>query len=275
VDIHAAIRSRCSTRRYTDQPVAERVLEHLLSLATTADHLCRPGVRVALVSGRERVACILARYAGVYGLVRGAPYLLAGVLSQDVDLARLDLGYVLEQVVLRAAQEGLSTCWMTGSYHPDRAAEVMRMRPGEAVGAVIALGHPRQDRRARLHDGAIRRLVAAHRRRPLEEIVFAARWGERWTPGGADPALVTLLECARWAPSARNRQPWRFVVRPGELALALVESAPIDAGIAMAHVALAAYPGRPRRWVVRWGDPALAAALDLPHTVVPVGTFSL
>jgi nitroreductase len=47
---------------------------------------------------------------------------------------------------------------------------------------------------------------------------------ERWSPRGFDSAhelgdqeLTALLEAARWAPSAQNSQPWRFLVsRRGE-----------------------------------------------------------
>jgi nitroreductase len=42
---------------------------------------------------------------------------------------------------------------------------------------------------------------------------------ERWSPRAYDPAaeisidaLRTILEAARWAPSANNTQPWRFIV---------------------------------------------------------------
>jgi nitroreductase len=41
---------------------------------------------------------------------------------------------------------------------------------------------------------------------------------ERWSPRAFDPAAVpdedvtALLEAARWAPSANNHQPWRFLV---------------------------------------------------------------
>lgn len=49
---------------------------------------------------------------------------------------------------------------------------------------------------------------------------------ERWSPRGfdsahelSDQALTALLEAARWAPSAQNTQPWRFLVtRRGEQA---------------------------------------------------------
>jgi nitroreductase len=51
---------------------------------------------------------------------------------------------------------------------------------------------------------------------------------ERWSPRGfdrthelGDEALTALLEAARWAPSAQNSQPWRFLVtRRGEEAYA-------------------------------------------------------
>ena len=49
---------------------------------------------------------------------------------------------------------------------------------------------------------------------------------ERWSPRGFDRDLLVsdedvtaLLEAARWAPSAGNSQPWRFLVaRRGEQA---------------------------------------------------------
>jgi len=274
MDIRAAIRARRSTRRYAARSVPPEVLDRLEERARRADHLVRPGARVARVDGRERVARVLARYAGIYGLVEGAPHLLVGLLPEDTPVARLDVGYVLEQVVLEATRLGLATCWMTGSYRPDRAAREVEMRPGEQVAAVVALGYPRVDPLARLHDGTVRRLARGHRRLPLTKIVFAGRWRVAWSPDQADPALVEVLECARLAPSARNRQPWRFVVREEEIGLALLSPAPIDGGIVMAHVALVAREmGRPGRWAVRWNERELARRFGLPPGVVPVGVF--
>ena len=270
----AAIRIRHSTRRYADRSVPDDVLAHLLEFAARAPHLTDVSPRVTVVNGRERVGRILARYLGVYGLVQGAPHLLVGLVPEDSDRARLDLGYVLEQVVLEATRLGLSTCWMTGSYHPERAADEVERRPGEIVAATVALGYAREDPLARLHDGAVRRLVAAHRR-PLEEIVWAGKWGVPWSPTGADPALVEVLECARLAPSAENRQPWRFVVEGFILHLFLTGPAPIDAGIGMTHVALAAEEvGWHGQWALRWQDPTLSETAGAPPGVIPVGTFS-
>ena len=56
---------------------------------------------------------------------------------------------------------------------------------------------------------------------------------ERWSPRAYDPSAIvepgvirTILEAARWAPSANNVQPWRFIVaRRGTDAFATVHDA--------------------------------------------------
>lgn len=75
-----------------------------------------------------------------------------------------------------------------------------------------------------------------------------------------DETLRTLLEAARWAPSAGNSQPWRFgVARRGEpafeaLGAALAAGNQVWARKAAALLLLAAQTrdeaGRPRRWAV-------------------------
>lgn len=276
LELKEAVRVRHSTRRYAARPVPEEMRQRLQTRAAEAEHLHTPGVRMEIVDGRERVAKILSRYAGIYGLVQGSPHLMLGLLGEDSDRAQLDMGYVLEQVVLDATRLGIQTCWMTGSYEPEEAARAVEVAEGETVAAAIALGYARQDRLARLHDEVVRRMAGAHRRKPLQEIVFDGRWDRPWSPESADDALVEMLEWARVAPSAVNRQPWRFILRPGEIHAAVVEvnTAPIDVGIAMSHVALAAEEvGREGEWQVRLGDRGLAEELGLPENVVPVGTF--
>jgi hypothetical protein len=139
------------------------------------------------------------------------------------------------------------------------------------------LGYPTQDRWGRFHDRTVRRLAGGYRRKPLAEIVFSRYWGQRWTPNSTDPGLVDLLEYARLAPSARNRQPWRFIVMPDQIVLTLVHPSPIDGGIVLAHFALAAIAREYRvkgRWQVRLGDDSLAQACRLPKGVIPIATFS-
>ncbi|WP_394553491.1 nitroreductase family protein [Agromyces sp. MMS24-JH15] len=88
---------------------------------------------------------------------------------------------------------------------------------------------------------------------------------ERWSPRAYDPSAVvsdetlrTVLEAARWAPSANNTQPWRFIVaRRGTEAFTTVHDALLGFNQAWADSAaalivnvaeLADAEGAERRW---------------------------
>ena len=99
---------------------------------------------------------------------------------------------------------------------------------------------------------------------------------ERWSPRGFDQEhelgdvdLAALLEAARWAPSAGNSQPWRFLVtRRGEpghdrLFAALAPGNQAWAGAASALILVAARTagddGRPQPWALYDTGQAVAA----------------
>jgi nitroreductase len=99
---------------------------------------------------------------------------------------------------------------------------------------------------------------------------------ERWSPRGFDQAhelgddsLAALLEAARWAPSAGNSQPWRFLVtRRGDpahdrLLAALTPGNQAWAGAASALILVAARTaagdGRPQPWALYDTGQAVAA----------------
>ena len=80
-----------------------------------------------------------------------------------------------------------------------------------------------------------------HRRKPLEEMVSGlerADWPQ-W--------IEAALTAARIAPSAINRQPWRFYVEPESITVSVDNprfsfgvSKRLDCGIAMLHIEVAA-----------------------------------
>lgn len=90
--------------------------------------------------------------------------------------------------------------------------------------------------------------------------VLAERWSTRIFDPAADidhDALRSALEAARWAPSANNTQPWRFVIgiRGSDAHAALLDSLmgfnrvwAKDAGALIAFVASTTADGQPLPW---------------------------
>jgi nitroreductase len=275
MDMLAAIHERFSVRSYADRSVDPALLGRLLSFAENTDHVSDAPPRVALISGADAVKDVLTFMIGSYGFVLNAPHLLAGVLPEESGRARVDLGYVVEQVVLEATRLGLGTCWITGTYNAARAGDALALSSGQVVAGVCALGYPTEEGFGRLHTRIIRRLARGHKRKPLTEIVFCERWGEPWLPQDADPTVVAMLKHARLAPSAHNGQPWRFLVDADRMTLAVVRPSFIDAGIVMSHVTLAAAALElAGQWKLRLRDETLARTHDLPRRAIPVATFS-
>jgi len=90
--------------------------------------------------------------------------------------------------------------------------------------------------------------------------VLAERWSTRIFDAATpidEQALASALEAARWAPSANNSQPWRFVVaRRGSTAHARVTEALMgfnqswaaDAAALVVFASAAALDGKPLPW---------------------------
>lgn len=85
---------------------------------------------------------------------------------------------------------------------------------------------------------------------------------------------MTVLKHARLAPSAHNGQPWRFVIQPDGILLAIAKPRFIDAGIVVSHITIAAaaadYPGT---WTLSLRDTDLSTKANLPDKAIPIGTF--
>lgn len=160
-------------------------------------------------------------------------------------------GYTGEAAVLEATALGLDTCWIGGSVRRGVVASQLGLEPHEHVYSISALGYARE--RATVGERATSGMVRARKRRPLETIALgAASWPDRARAG---------VELARIAPSATNRQPWRFSqADDGAVQLSFegrdspVISKRLDCGIAMLHFELGArQAGGSGRWELQSG----------------------
>ena len=228
----AAVPDRRSRRAYDGRPVATSDLD---AIAATADEF-RPfdDARVALV--REVPAAFFTGLIGSYGKVTDAPSALVFIADGSSATGPEHCGYIGEGVVLEANALGLDTCWISGSFSRSTVTAAMSLEPGEVVRAISPVGHAavKPTTTEALLYGANR----PKHRRELDEIAPGnAQWPD-WARAGAAAARV--------APSAMNRQPWRFRMEDGAVVIAgsgpsvPIASVRLDCGIAMLHFELGA-----------------------------------
>ena len=225
---YEAVSARRSRRAFDGVRPAEDLLD--LIEATAAGFRPFDDARVLLV--RDVPDAFFTGVIGSYGKVTGARSALVFIADGSSVTCAEHCGYMGEGVVLESNALGLATCWISGSFSRSAVTAAVDLGPDEVVRAISPLGHPlRQPTTTeRLLFGAAK----AKRRRPLEEIAPGSEDWPRWAVAG--------VESARIAPSAINRQPWRFELDQGAVTVSVVGrgaegsvSRLLDVGIAMLH----------------------------------------
>lgn len=189
---------RRSRRAYREEPISGRSADdleaHCSSFAPFA------GARVVLLP--EAPAEIFTGWLlGVYGKV-ASPSALVFVGDRRLPDAAARAGYAGEAAVLEATALGFATCWIGGGVRREAVKKLLTLSAEEHVYSISALGyspdHPTAGERATAG------MVRAHARKPLSKLAPGSAGWPHWARRG--------VELARLAPSATNRQPWRFAL---------------------------------------------------------------
>ncbi|MDH7500358.1 MAG: nitroreductase family protein, partial [candidate division NC10 bacterium] len=226
-----AIERRRSTRRYEGRPVEPKLLQGLAE--TCGQFKPFPHARAVLV--QESPDEVFRGAIGSYGKIKGASAFIAFLGEMDSPHVQEEVGYQGEGIILEATALDLATCWVGAFFRPEVAASLAGTQTGERVLAVTPLGYPLQG--WSLEERIMAGFGRNHHRKPLTEIVEG--WEEKKVPDW----MRIALDAARFAPSAVNRQPWRFQLEPGGITVSVDSpkdtfhiSKRLDCGIAMLHL---------------------------------------
>lgn len=240
--IFEAIEKRVSTRSFDGKPfdpASSAALELAMKEAAVISAPFGHRVRLALYAGESDSSPVRL---GMYGLISGVSAFLVAAVARGPG-GMEDLGYVVEKFVLEATRLDVSSCWIGGVFDRSKSGAILGVSGQEIVPAVIALGKPAA--RRSLPDRIVTGSARSRNRRPLESIAFL----DAGSLTSLEPSILKVLEAARWAPSASNKQPWRFIgSRSGRSWLLCLEEDKlynnslgdahiqnIDMGIAMRH----------------------------------------
>ena len=230
----AAVARRLSRRTFDGVKVGDASLESMAACCERFQPYA--GCRTALV--RAPQVDVFTGIVGSYGKVTGAPHVLVFIGDKSDPYADQHVGLTGEAAVLEAAALGLDTCWIGGFFNAEKVGRIVDLSPGERVYAVSPLGLAR-DSESRT-EKTMRSMAGSKKRKCVEEL--APGIGADWPPWA-----VAAVETARLAPSAVNRQPWRFRMEDGGLVVfkdGAMETPKVtkrlDCGIAMLHVQIGA-----------------------------------
>jgi nitroreductase len=188
------------------------------------------------------------RQLGTYGMISGAQEFIVGA-SESSEYYKLNFGYLMELIILKATDLGLGTCWLGGTFNRTIFSKKVNCKAEEVIPAITPIGYPAK-RRSR--EKIIRKVIQAKKRKPWEELFFNANFQNHLSHENLNE-YSTILEMVRLGPSAGNKQPWRIVKEEngdvfhfyvkypeGKLAANYRPFVKLDMGIAVCHFDLTA-----------------------------------
>ncbi len=184
MDYYDVVKIRKSVRKYTSQKVPADVLDRILEAARRAPSWANKQCwRYVVVDD----PAILPRI--VTGLARSfnAPMFIVACADPEqsghkngMDYYLVDVAISLEHLVLAAAAEGLGTCWLGGMVDEAEVKKELRIPENIKVVAVTPLGYPEEGALKGLVGGVMRKMIGADSRKPLDDIVYKNKFGERF-----------------------------------------------------------------------------------------------
>jgi nitroreductase len=244
-DFYQAILARRSVRRYEARRLDAETLAQAQEIVSGVKPLV-PGNRFEVLMRDVAPGEDLVQTMGGYGRLVSPPHYFVpyGVGETHV---LTDLGYRVEQIVVRLTALGIATCYVGSVGREEAVCALFELPDAARIGAFLSFGYPATGLRGRAVNAMLRRAAGATNKLPVEHIFFHETFDNPATP---PTELAQLVEAARLAPSAGNAQPWRLLWRDGTLSLFVQRKGRYstgrfgayrlyDGGICMGNVALA------------------------------------
>lgn len=201
MDIIEAIKERRSVRSFNGQHLSS---DQTFRLRDAVDRATSPfggSVSIRLESFDLKGPFKPSTYRMISG---AADYFLIGA-SRDKASA-LSVGYRFEQVVLKAWQMGLGTCWIAATFKDTDFARGQAWPDGEELMIISPVGVAAKPT---VREKITRLAVRSKNRKSFESMFFN---GDFDTPLHPDGPFGEALAMMRLAPSSTNSQPWRALV---------------------------------------------------------------
>ncbi|MCI5840075.1 MAG: nitroreductase family protein [Peptoniphilaceae bacterium] len=221
------LKSRISTREFKNKELNEEYISKIRQLLEEKNKNSKSSFILSLNS--KNIYDSLNGIGGYSGFMIKAPAYIALHTPENDEKAVVEGAFKLESIISELEEIGLGSCWVTLK---DVEDEIKKQLFGYADGNIfyiLAIGLPQ---RVEFKQRKISERIG------IDQFVFI---NDLNTPASVEElearGLDDLFFYLRYAPSAYNKQPWRFVIKENEVELYVenfngVENL-IDSGIIM------------------------------------------
>ncbi|BEP30049.1 nitroreductase family protein [Helicovermis profundi] len=269
------LEKRKSIREYKSKKLSDSHFDLIDSLSNNLPNAVKnQGLEVNIFKDGSIISEKLDGIIGYHGIMIKAPHYLL-IFGDENEVAYKMTGYLGEWLVLKLTKEDIGTCWIDVGANDRLIKEKLNLVSHKSVLGIIALGYPKSDARvSSIYAENDDKLISENRkgypntdieykdnivsrRKPIEDIVFLSKWGNKITAEELDTRNYDeVFYYMRLAPSWTNRQPWKFILDGTKIILYIESSEQennnyelIESGIAMLYFEVAMHgQGIPGYW---------------------------
>ncbi len=138
-------------------------------------------------------------------VIKNAPVYVIVVIKNNRE-SLIDAGYIFEKFILFIESIGLSTCYLNSGFKRESVELKQSLKEGEVMVLASPIGYKAENKS--LIEKGSRLFLKAGKRKEIDETFFSG-FDRKIIE---DKATREMLDYVRWAPSAKNKQPWRAIL---------------------------------------------------------------
>ncbi|MBQ3193118.1 MAG: nitroreductase family protein [Oscillospiraceae bacterium] len=279
----ALIQNRKSVRAFSDKKVPAELLAEIEVYYNRYAKRLIPEIKTELLILDDSTKEGLEGAAGYNSFLVGSHQYLV-LLSDKHELAHVNAGFLMEDLVLKLTELNLDSCWLTFT-DSDDVKDAVGIAADRDVAAIVAFGYGvKTTKRLRLNIRSMSDIdISAKRhyvepKRSIYDMVFLNTWGNTYKLddyiGFFDDMLWEAFYAATLSPSYLNRQAYGFVIHDGFVSLVRRPDAfttKLDGDLSLGIVLLH-FTGTASDWAgaLQWKLGRDAEKLELPenHEVI-------
>lgn len=227
--MYEAIFRRRSVRKYSDKKLSRSFLDKLDKYTDDLDKLYG-GININThIVDSAKIHHIISGIIGSYGKIKAPHYMV--VTSENKEGYLENVGFAIEPLILKLTTAGIGTCWIGGHVPKGELEDILDIKKDHETVILISFGQ------------AEKRTLRNKKKAKRKDI-------SKITIGNLKDGWKKFIECAKYAPSALNTQPWRFKTEKDRLHAYSIKRSRftkmitgdlhllhrIDVGIALSHI---------------------------------------
>lgn len=271
---------RKSIRRYQHVRLDEKTWQELKSISGKVEVLHDQNILSVEFFNYEPKHS-LSRSVGAFGKFMSPPHFFAPFLIGEKH-SLIDLGFRNQQIVLELWKRKIGSCYIGCAHRARQVKELLTIPEDAFITTLVVFGLPDHNQSERLFRKISQAFVKSSERLPVSEVFLN---GSESQYEKLDEKMRRIIDAGRYAPSAMNAQPWRFMIEDGLFIILTKGNQPgklydhknayplHDVGVCMANMTVMAKNiGLPLKW--QWIKNPSNHLMD-DKKLIPVSTIKL